>query len=374
MSDKNGDWKSTWNAGPEPVGAEVGLRLREVLGDLFEVHDVTIARGGLLTLRGRLLVPAHEAYGQAKARLQPLGYTPLFRRQGQDDIIQAVPRLLSAGPSRNWLGFLLLGLTVLSMLFAGLLVTGWDMRGMPLSLLAGLPYAATLLAILGAHELGHYIVGRHYGVPLSLPYFIPMPFNIFGTMGAVIRLKAPTTNRRVLLALAVAGPLSGLAVGLPLLVLGLKLSTVAPITPGGAIEGNSILYAAVKLLMFGRLLPGGGQDVYLHPVALAAWGGLFITGLNLIPAGQLDGGHVLYVLIGERARRLTPFLAGALVVLGLLYWPGWFLWAALIFAFGQAFAVSLDEITPLEKWQVALAVAMLVLFVLIFTPIPMRPS
>lgn len=350
-------------------------RLREALADFFETHEVLVGRAGQVRLRGRLLEPADVAYAKAARRLEPFGYTPIFRRAGADAIILALPQTRRAAPSRNWAGFLLLGLTVLSMLFVGAQIEGWDPRRcLPASPFVGVPFAATLLAILGAHELGHYIVGRSYGVPVSMPYFIPMPLSIFGTLGAVIRLKAPPTNRRVLLSVAAAGPLAGLTVAIPLLILGLKLSTVGPLPPPGTgvlLEGNSILYALVKRLMFGRFLPGGGLDVNLHPVAFAAWAGLFVTGLNLIPAGQLDGGHVAYVLLGERARYLSLALAMALLGLGIFVWPGWYLWAALIFAFGQSFAAPLDEITRLDAKRVALALAMLVIFVLVFTPIPL---
>ena len=349
--------------------------LRDVLVDLFDLYDVMVARDGRIYLRGRLRRPSEEAYPLVAERLRPLGYTPLFRRKGQDDVIQVWPHLLQARPSRNWVGFLLLGLTVLSMLFTGALMEGWDPgQGLPANPLMGAPFAATLLAILGAHELGHYFMGRYFGVPVSLPYFIPMPFSPFGTMGAVIRLKAPPTNRRVLLAIAVAGPLAGLAVAVPLLILGLKLSRLGPWpVPGAIAEGNSLLYLALKFLIFGRWLPGGGQDVNLHSVAFAAWAGLFVTGLNLIPAGQLDGGHIVFVLLGERARRLSWILAAALVLLGWLRWEGWFLWAVLVFVFGQTFATPLDDITRLKPWQKALAVAMLAIFVLLFTPDPLRP-
>lgn len=353
----------------EPVGVEVSVRVRAALGDLFALHDVTISKGGALQLRGQLLRPAEEAYPEAAKRLEPLGYTPLFRRQGEDDVILAVPGLLQVKGSRNWLGVLLFALTALSMV-----VTNWNpYQSLSANLLAGGQFMVSLLAILTAHELGHYFVGRHYGVPLSLPHFIPLPFfSPFGTMGAFIRLKAPPTNRRVLLAIAVAGPLAGLALALPLLFLGLKLSEVGPLIMGqGAVqEGNSLFYAAAKLLVFGRWLPSGGVDVYLHPVAFAAWAGLFVTGLNLIPAGQLDGGHIAYALVGERARHLTMAIIVALLLMGLV-WPGWLLWSALLFFLGRTFAAPLDDITRLDRRRLVLAVAMLVVFVLIFTPVPL---
>jgi membrane-associated protease RseP (regulator of RpoE activity) len=353
----------------------LAYHVREALSDLFEVHEVTLGRHGEARLRGRLLRPADEAYELAAKRLQLLGYTPLFRRQGDDDIVFALPHLLQSPPSRRWPGLVLFGLTVLSTLLVGASMAGWvPRRGLGALFTMGAPFALTLLAILGAHELGHYFAGRYHGVPVTLPYFIPMPLSIFGTMGAFIRLKAPPTNRRVLLAIAAAGPLAGLAVALPLLVVGLRLSPLGPLAlpgEGAVLEGNSLLYAGLKYLIFGRFLPGDGLDVHLHPIAFAAWAGLFVTGLNLIPAGQLDGGHAIYALIGTRARYLTMAITMALLGLGFFVWPGWYLWAGLVFVFGQTFATPLDDITRLDARGVALALLMLVVFALIFTPIPL---
>ena len=357
----------------EAGSTEVALKLRALLADLLETRDVMPGRRGSLRLRGRLRVPAEEAYALAAERVQPLGYTLFFRREGEDDVVHAVPHLPQPGPSRNWISLLLFALTVLSAFWTGTAMEGWDLlrQGLPPDPLMGAPFALTLMAILLAHELAHYLAARHYGVPVSLPYFIPVPGTIFGTMGAIIRLKGPPRDRRALLAVAMAGPLAGMAVALPLLVAGLSMSEVGPLPggPGAFLEGNSLLYAGVKRLIFGRFLPGGGLDVLLHPMAFAAWGGLFVTGLNLIPAGQLDGGHIAYTLIGERARTLTLVVTAVLLILG-YFWPGWLLCAALCFLLGQFFAVPMNDITRLDRPRTLLAVLMLVLFALTFTPIP----
>jgi membrane-associated protease RseP (regulator of RpoE activity) len=248
----------------------------------------------------------------------------------------------------------------------GLTAVNWN-------LLDGLPYAAALLGILAAHEMGHYLTARRVGAPTSLPYFLPMPLG-FGTFGAVISMAAPPRNRRHLLAIAAAGPLAGLAVAIPVLLIGLSLSRVAPLPAAGLyqMEGNSLLYAALKYVMFGELLPGNGRDVMIHPVAFAGWAGILVTGLNLIPAGQLDGGHIVYALLGERWSRVVLWaVLAALAGLAFL-WQGWFLWLFLIFLFGRMRLAPLDDVTPLTARQRALAIAMMVLFVLVFTPIPLR--
>ncbi len=199
----------------------------------------------------------------------------------------------------------------------------------------GWPFAVSLMAILGCHEFGHYLVGRHHGVHVTLPYFIPMPFSSIGTMGAFINMKEPPKNRKVLLDIGIAGPLAGLVVAIPVLLIGLSLSQVTrlQVEPGQMIqmEGNSVLYLLSKFAVFGQLLPSpatyagvnpflywlryffsgtplplGGLDVNLSQVAWAGWIGLLVTAMNLIPAGQLDGGHVLYVLFGQKKARSLP--------------------------------------------------------------------
>jgi membrane-associated protease RseP (regulator of RpoE activity) len=350
------------------------IRLREAVADVFAVSDVTVnpAPRVALRLRGRLLIPARQAYELVSGRFRDLGYTPLLQREDGDDVILAVRGVIRATPSRPWLAALLFLATVASVVFAGMsMVEPPPGRTLP-SPLAGLPFAVSLLSILLVHELGHYFVARAYGVPVSLPYFIPMPLGLFGTMGAFIRMKAPPTNRRVLVSIAAAGPLAGLVLAVPILIIGLLLSEVSPLPTGEPLlmEGNSLLYLGIKFLIFGRILPSEGMDVMLHPVALAGWVGLMVTALNLIPAGQLDGGHIVHALLGGRARWLTWLIIGAMLLLGFA-WDGWFLWAALIFVFGQRLAAPLDSITTLDRPRQVLAVLVVIVFILIFTPVPL---
>jgi membrane-associated protease RseP (regulator of RpoE activity) len=298
---------------------------------------------------------------------------------------------------------------------------------------AGGPFTLAVMSILLAHEFGHYFAARHHKVNVTLPYFIPMPIPItpFGTMGAFITMKEIPRNRRQLLEIGMAGPLSGLVVTIVVLILGLMLSPVQPLpappaqpdplaflrgnplvytiadlfTPGEApaasteplvLEGNSVLYLGLKYLVHGQILPApasyggvaaplywmrylvtgqplpyGGQDVLLHPLAWAGWFGLLITGLNLMPAGQLDGGHAVYVLLGrQRARRVAQVVYYLTLVLGLIS-INWWLWSLLLRFFGRVYAEPRDEITPLEPRHKALAVLALVLFFLVFIPVPL---
>ncbi|OGO29691.1 MAG: hypothetical protein A2136_04485 [Chloroflexi bacterium RBG_16_54_11] len=218
-------------------------------------------------------------------------------------------------------------------------------------------------------------------------------------MGAFIQLKEPPKNRRILLDIGIAGPLAGLIVAIPILLLGLSLSPVNKIPfqlpPGQLFEGNSILYLLMKFIVKGQLLPqpfnytqlnpilywaryfftgaplpAGGLDVNLHPIAWAGWAGLLVTSLNLIPAGQLDGGHIMYVLLGKRTTRLLPFILGGLVLLGLV-WEGWWLWALIIFFLGRYHAEPLDQITQLDPKRRALAILGVIVFILVFMPVPL---
>src|SRR5512136_2481681 len=312
-----------------PIAFESNVqKLQAQLSDVLSVQDVQIleAPDRVVSFSGQLLRDAESAYAALRERFRALGYTPLLQRQGNGEVIIAQQGIIVARPSQVWINVALFAATVLATLLTGALnevgqhipenMILRTLLQQPILLLTGLPFALTLMSILLAHEMGHYIVGRRYNAPVSLPYFIPMPlFGLFGTMGAVIVQRAPFEDRRSLFDIGVAGPLAGLVVALPLLVYGLATSKVGPITPGGLLEGNSILYLALKYLIFGRVLPGNGLDVYLNPVAWAAWAGLLVTSLNLLPVGQLDGGHILYALLGRRAWPVAFGVVGLLLVM-----------------------------------------------------------
>lgn len=383
----------------------------------------------LVRYRGQLYGEAAEAYDQLAQSLRPIDITPMFRNtsdetpdrqqtkssplgsatpQNDPHTILLLRGVIKPKPSNPWINLLLFLLTLVSMVFTGALFAydgpanpGRDelVGGLLGSLDQGLAFAASLLAILTAHESGHYLAARHHKTAVTLPYFIPFPFSAFGTMGAFIQLKEPPRNKRILLDIGIAGPLAGLVVAIPVLLLGLSLSKVSPIQfdPGAGftLEGNSLLYLASKFLVFGQLLPApatygdvsplvywiryfftghplplGGMDVMIHPVAWAGWAGLLVTALNLIPAGQLDGGHVLYVLLGKRARWLWPVVFWGLIALGFV-WNGWWLWAAIIFLLGRVYAEPLDGITTLDPRRRLLALLGIVVFFLVFTPVPL---
>jgi membrane-associated protease RseP (regulator of RpoE activity) len=237
------------------------------------------------------------------------------------------------------------------------------------------PFAFTLLAILTTHEFGHYFAARHHRVAVTLPYYIPMPLSFVGTFGAFIQLRSPVRNRNQLFDVGVAGPLAGLIVTIPLLLIGLALSPVQPLpSQGGYImEGNSLFYLAAKYLIHGQILPSNGVDVILHPMAFAAWFGLLVTAFNLLPVGQLDGGHVVFTLVGDKIRYVGIVFVAALLVMGLLrLWEGWFIWAFLIFLLGVGHPPPLNDVTPLDGKRKLLAALTILIFILVFVPAPLR--
>lgn len=364
------------------LSTDIARQLAAAIEPVFAAEGITtgLGDGRIIQLQGRLLTDPESAHKCIAARFEEHGYTALLRRppssrarprsEGQILVI-ALPLVKAAQPRREWAAVVLFVLTVISVLYMGGVWQGTASLWPPTYLWAGLPFAAGLLLPLITHEAGHYLVSRRLGVATSLPYFIPFP-SLFGTLGAIIGTREPMRDRGQALAIGSAGPLAGLLVAIPLLILGLRLSSVQPITlePGTVLEGNSILYAVLKFIMFGRFLPGGGYDVFVHPLAMGAWAALFVTGLNLIPAGQLDGGHVAYALFGENTiwvSRIAIVAVWALVLVS----RSWALLALLLTIFGQWHADPLDEVTPLARREKILAIGMLLLFALLFVPVPM---
>jgi membrane-associated protease RseP (regulator of RpoE activity) len=339
----------------------------------IEAYTVLERPPGAVSIRGRLLLDASAAHEVVSGRLAPNGYTAFLGRSDGREVLTFTPQVQVEHRTRPRLALALLVLTVLSTVFVGAMFATGDWAGLLRAPLSGVPFAAALMSILGVHEMSHYLTARHYGVHVSLPYFIPMPLSPFGTMGAFIAMRSLPRNRRQVLHIGMAGPLAGLVVSLVVVAYGLSISPVTRMAPGVAVlrEGNSLLYMLLKRLILGQWLPRAGLDVNLSAVAFAGWAGLLVTGLNLIPAAQLDGGHVAYALLGRRARTLTLAIGLALGLLGFV-WQGWWLWAVLILMLGARREVVLDEITPLRPLERALAIAVIVLFVLLFVPVPMQ--
>jgi membrane-associated protease RseP (regulator of RpoE activity) len=294
---------------------------------------------------------------------------------------RARKRLWARIPSTHILLFLA---TLVTTTFYGALHHNVNLLEEPWRFYQGFLFSLPLLAILGTHEFGHYWMARHHGVPVTLPYFIPAP-SLIGTFGAFIRIKDSVPSRGALFDIGVAGPIAGFVVAVPVIVIGLTLSEVRPATGLTGIGlGSCLLFNGLVEVLLG--VTPHAFDVILHPTAFAGWIGFLVTAFNLIPAGQLDGGHIVYSLFGRWHRLVTFLCVLALLPMG-WYWPGWWAWAFVIFCFsgphiawrqGWRFAFAhppvLDEAVPLSSTQKWVAAAALVIFIMTFSPVPFTIS
>ena len=300
---------------------------------------------------------------------------------GPDGVPVGAVRPSPPPPQRIWLHLLLLGLTLVTTTVFGALAFADvppEARGgsllalitQPAFVRAGLSFSLPLLLILLAHEMGHYLACRHHRLDATLPYFLPVPFGI-GTFGAFIRIRGPLRSKRELLDVGAAGPLAGFVVALPVLVAGIALSQPTAVLPetGVLIFGEPLAFKLLARLIHPELAAGG--DLYLHPTGFAAWFGLFATALNLLPFGQLDGGHVTYALFGRLQRVLSWPLLVVLVALG-FQWTGWWLWAVIALVMGVRHPWMPDQAVPLDPRRRLIGWACLALFALCFTPEPIK--
>ena len=384
--------------------------LNNLVAKIFRIDSITLGdtkRGYLTRYQGHLLGDdSAAAYDQLAENLSPYKLTPLFQIEDGKQVIILVhegklPK--SSGISKNILFFIA---TLLSVLFTGAVFETTLPESTALSPLLidsllhiwrGFPFAASLLSILLAHEFGHYLMGRYHKTNVSLPYFLPLPYplSILGTLGAFIKMNEPPKNKRILFDIGLAGPLAGLVVAIPVLIYGLSLSELAPLAGTGMLEGNSILYLFTKYAVFGKWLPEpisfqglppflywvrylftsypspiGGLDVQVHNIAWAGWAGLLVTSLNMIPMGTLDGGHILYSVFGKKASKAAPFIFVSLIALGFA-WEGWWLWALMLHFLGRRHAEPLDQITELDPKRRKMAIFALIVFILVFIPVPL---
>jgi len=266
---------------------------------------------------------------------------------------------------------LLFILTLLSTLFVGAMQTGVDLLKEPVKLYKGVPFSLTLMTILLSHELSHYFTSKKHGIKATLPYFIPAP-TIIGTFGAFIKMKSPIVTRKALIDIGASGPIAGFIISVLATIIGLQMSEVVPIakTRGVLNLGDSILFSFLAKLVLG--VTPAHSDILLNPVAFAGWIGLFVTSINLIPVGQLDGGHIAYALLGEKQIRLSFLLILVMVSLGLLLWEGWFVWAVLLLILGLRHPPVIYWEIPLDYKRKFIGWLALVIFVLTFIPVPFK--
>ena len=350
-----------------PLDDTVVALEREIAG-IFAITERQIF-DGTIRLRGKLLVEPGAALALLTDRLAPHGYYPLIRSEHELAICRVVPSQRRSD-SRQWVNVLLFLATLVTTVFVGATNRGADPLANPWAVLQGLPFAVTLLSILGVHELGHYFTARRYGITVTLPYFIPAPIGL-GTFGAFIKMRSPVTDRRALFDVGIAGPLAGLCVALPAIVVGLSWSELVregSAGHGGILLGTPLLFSLLQWLTLGPIPQGA--DVLLHPVAFAGWIGLFVTALNLLPIGQLDGGHMAYALVGRHHRKVAIFALLTLFGMGIAYWPGWLFWASLSLILGLKHPPPLNDLTPLDERRRLTGLGSLLLLLSLITPSP----
>lgn len=367
---------------PEPRGPRMlpDDEHPQAVREVMTVNVATEGADGVQIFRGQLRQPPHEAFAALK-RTSVGGTVPVL----QDDeetgaaivlMPKAVEQVRLERPVRPWVNWLLFALTVVTTTWAGAAHEGIGLLREPDRFTAGLPYSLGLLAILGIHELGHYFTARRHGISVTPPYFIPVPLAL-GTFGAFIQMRSPVENRRALFDVAVAGPLAGLAVAIPALLIGLPSSTVAPGDDpasggvlGGTSVGSSLLFALLAKLSLGPELEYG-HVLKLSPLAFAGWLGLLVTALNLLPIGQLDGGHIAHAMFGRRVGRTISSIAmWSLVLLAIFVWPGLTMWAIFVFFLAGTTVPPLNDLTPLTARQQWLGYATFGILALILAPLP----
>lgn len=312
--------------------------------------------------------------------LEPLGYWAALKKRGEKVVLYVFPAQESR-ESNPLIGVALFVLTLISTIMAGYYLSlgyisfldEYNLPGVRNVWLNALAFSISVLAILGTHEMGHKIAATVHGVKSTFPYFIPFP-NILGTLGAVIRVKSPIPTRNAAIDLGVSGPIAGFMVAVPVLIIGLRLSVALPASvlkpvEGGIIFGSSLIMALIETYI---LKIPEDYVINLHPVAIAGWVGILVTFLNLIPAAQLDGGHVARAFLGEKAHSYATMGVGFVLIMLSYFWVGWALWGFIVLLMGRAGNPgALDEVSSISGSRIALALAVLLIFLLSATPAPL---
>ncbi len=349
----------------------------ELYRDISEVMEILSwgYEGRHLVCRGRLKVRPSEAARAIAPRLKKYGLTAFFQAEEEGVLLKLLPLRVKTHKSRPLLHLALFLATIVSTLMAWAWMNEHSLKDIAASpgvLWEGVPFSFSLLVILGFHELGHYLVSRRYGLKVSLPYFIPFP-NILGTMGAVIIGRSPFPDRKSLFDVGAAGPFISFVLSIAALQIGLRSSElIKPVfTPRTFLIGGSLLYNYICSLHFPDIPPGYTYSI--TPMMFAGWVGLFVTALNLLPMGQLDGGHISYALFGRFHSRVGKAVMGLLILIGLVFnSPLWFIIVAFVALTAGRHGPPIDDITPLTPLRIILAFVAFLILVACFTPVPLR--
>ncbi len=321
-----------------------------------------------LVWEGTFKIPEKDALSYIKEKSDGLNLTVAFKNKKEGIAVAFRPKL-EIRESKKWVNFLLLGITFLTTLAAGTIQQGINPFIPITNLIQGLPFSLSIMIILGSHELGHYFMAKKNKVDTTLPYFIPGP-TIIGTFGAVIKMKSPIRDKNSLIEIGASGPIVGFIFATIAILIGLSLSTVVSVSgEEGIILGNSLLIKFLTNLYFSDL--PGGKDVLFHPIAFAVWLGYLVTAINLLPVGQLDGGHIVYALVGEKHRIIGYFMF-AIVILLIPLWPGWAIWAILFLVIRFKHPPPLDRVSPISRRNKIIGIISLLIFILTFMPAPFQ--
>jgi len=363
------------------------LAIEDDIRDVFAIHDVTVRGrdGRVVVFVGEFLRDPAMVYRHVAPRLAERDLMALLRREHGRDVLVVQPGA-RRGRRRAWINAVLFALTTLSVLAAGTFqslpesaqasaegAAGW--QALMAVLLAhwplGVPFTAALLGILGIHELGHYVVGRYYGLDVSLPYFIPLPNMLTGTMGAVIRIESPFESRRALFDVGIAGPLAGMAVAIPVVIVGLMQARVTALEPGTCpiVFGEPLLFQWLALVFAPARPPG--TDIEMNPLLLAGWWGFFVTALNLLPVSQLDGGHIAYAIFGRAHRWVARAAYLAALAVAVFKAPTYLLLLGLVFLMRLDHPPALDDLTAIGPGRRALGIVTLLSLLILATPQPL---
>jgi membrane-associated protease RseP (regulator of RpoE activity) len=343
---------------------------REIENFLKEVMDIECAKMEhfYLVWEGTFKIPEKEALDYIKEKADSSNLDVSFKNK-EDGVSLAFRVKPQKKESKKWINLLLLAITFLTTLAAGAFQQGVNPFIPITNLIKGLPFSLSIMIILGSHELGHYFMARKNKVDTTLPYFIPGP-TIIGTFGAVIKMKSPIRDKNSLVEIGATGPIVGFIFSTIALLVGLSLSTVVTFSGDeGIVLGNSLLIKFLTKLYFSDLPEA--KDVLFHPIAFAGWLGYLVTAINLLPVGQLDGGHILYALVGEKTKIIGYVIFGTVILL-IPLWPGWAIWAILFLIIRFKHPPPLDRLSPLSLKHKIIAMISFAIFILTFMPVPFQ--
>ena len=369
-------------AGPLPASENTELgRLRRAVSAQFPIYETRLGPQSVLFAIHVDRASLSEKFDALRQELWALGYIPLLRRESGEDFIEVVRRP-KTGRTRLWINLLLLAGTIGTTTFAGSVIWLTYVGGLNLTLgdLANgaLYFALPLMTILGLHELAHYLVARRKHLDASLPYFMPVPPPVlFGTLGAFVSIREPFPDKKALFDIGASGPLTGFVASIPIALVGLYLSIHSPVLPAsycgpsilGQSYGNLLLGTPLFWYLFSLFFPPGLAN--LHPLALAGWVGIFVTAINLLPAGQLDGGHIFRALFGERSRYVSYGIVLFLFGIGLFTnFFGWWFFALFVLFTGLRHPPPLNDQSPLDRRRYALGALVIGILISGFVLVP----